>query len=410
MRTYEQTHKWISYRFDLTTGSHPKLWLGLGEAASKIEHLARVPLQPGTAKALLLLYLAKGAAATTAIEGNSLSEGDVLRAAEGNLEVPPSMEYQKQEVENVIGVFNQITNHIANGTLPALTPDLIKSYNKAVLDKLPPKEDVVPGEYRMKDVLVGNVYRGAPPQDCDYLMVRLAEWLNSADFSAPKGMETVFAIIKAIVAHLYLAWIHCFGDGNGRTARLVEFHILMSACVPSPAAHLLSNHYNQTRSEYYRQLANASRSGGEVIPFLEYAVQGLVDGLRAQLNSVWDQTWKIAWENYLHEAIHPDGATDSRRHDLAIELGNRNDWVEVTSIPKLSPDLAALYAIKGPKTVQRDINALTALNLVERLRGRVRARRELVFGFLPVRKWPAPLSTVPAIPFDPEPNGQQPLF
>jgi hypothetical protein len=79
-------------------------------------------------------------------------------------------------------------------------------------------------------------------------------------------MDAVYAILKAMVAHLYLAWTHPFGDGNGRTARLIEFHILLSAGVPSPAAHLFSNHYNQTRAEYYRQLDRASKSGGH--PFL----------------------------------------------------------------------------------------------------------------------------------------------
>jgi Fic family protein len=95
----------------------------------------------------------------------------------------------------------------------------------------------------------------------------------------------VYAILKAVVAHLYLAWIHPFGDGNGRTARLVEFQILLSSGVPSPAAHLLSNHYNQTRSEYYRQLDRASKSGGELAPFIEYGARGFVAGLPLPLGS-----------------------------------------------------------------------------------------------------------------------------
>jgi hypothetical protein len=37
----------------------------------------------------------------------------------------------------------------------------------------------------------------------------------------------------------------------------------------------MSHHYNETRSEYYRQLHLASRSKGDVIPFIRYAVQGL---------------------------------------------------------------------------------------------------------------------------------------
>jgi Fic family protein len=45
----------------------------------------------------------------------------------------------------------------------------------------------------------------------------------------------VIGVIKSIIAHLYLAWIHPFGDGNGRTARLLEVRFLMEAGVPSAA-------------------------------------------------------------------------------------------------------------------------------------------------------------------------------
>jgi Fic family protein len=118
--------------------------------------------------------------------------------------------------------------------------------------------------------VVGNVYRGAPAEDCEHLLERLCEWLNGQDFTPREGMDAIYAILKAVVAHLYLAWTHPFGDGNGRTARLIEFHILLSAGVPSPAAHLFSNHYNLTRAEYYRQLDRASKSGDDLIPFLSH--------------------------------------------------------------------------------------------------------------------------------------------
>ena len=78
MRTFERTHPWISFRCDLGKAG-AELWLSLGEAASKCEHISRVPLRPATAEMLQQLYLAKGAAATTAIEGNSLSEAEVLK-------------------------------------------------------------------------------------------------------------------------------------------------------------------------------------------------------------------------------------------------------------------------------------------------------------------------------------------
>lgn len=394
MRTFEKTHPWIRFRINLAEIG-PEFWLSLGEAISKCEHLARVPLRPETATRLHQLYLAKGAAATTAIEGNTLSEAEVLRAVEGRLEVPPSKEYQKQEVENIIVACNRISKQITDGELPPLSAELIRGYNAQVLNALPPEENVVPGEFRQHSVLVGNVYRGAPPEDGPFLTDRLCEWLNGPDFEAKVGMELVYAIIKAVLAHVYVAWIHPFGNGNGRTARLIEFHLLMSAGIPSPAAHLLSNHYNETRPEYYRQLDQASKSGGDLLPFLRYAVQGLVDGLRSQLSFVWEQQWDITWRNYVHELFqNKSSASDVRQRHLALDLGARNDWVNVGEIAEISTRLAKAYANKTPKTVQRDLNVLASMKLIDREARRVRARRELIFAFLPLRKIPPAAGTV----------------
>ena len=386
MRTYKRTHPWISFQIDLRKAS-PDLWIALGEAASKCEHLSRVPLRPATSQQLHRLYLAKGVAATTAIEGNTLSEADVLKAVDGKLDVPPSKAYLKQEVENIIEACNTIGSRLAADKLPPLTPNLVCDYNRQVLNRLPLKEDVVPGKFRPYSVVVGNVYRGAPAEDCDYLLEQLCAWLNGPDFKPREGMDAVYAILKAVVAHLYLAWIHPFGDGNGRTARLLEFHILLSAGVPSPAAHLFSNHYNLTRAEYYRQLDHASKSGGDLIPFLNYAVRGLIDGLREQLDFVWAQQWDVVWRNYVHELFkNRNSATDTRRRHLALDLGARGDWVQSADIQELTPQLAKAYANKTAKTVQRDLNALQKMELIAREPRQVKARREIILSFLPFRR------------------------
>lgn len=70
--------------------------------------------------------------------------------------------------------------------------------------------------------------------------------------------------------------------------------------MPSPAAHLLSNHCNQTRAEYYRQLDHASKSGGDIAPFIGYVVRGFVDGLREQLEKISTQQWDVVWRNFMH--------------------------------------------------------------------------------------------------------------
>jgi len=135
-----------------------------------------------------------------------------------------------------------------------------------------------------------------------------------------------------------------------------------------PAAHLLSNHYNETRSEYYRQLDMASRSGGDVIPFIRYAMQGFVDGLRDQINVVRDQQIDVAWINFVHGAFHgAHGLTTDRRRDLVLQMSapaHRANFLAIDQIPLLNPHLAKLYASKTSKTLRRDLNELVRMGLV----------------------------------------------
>jgi Fic family protein len=214
---------------------------------------------------------------------------------------------------------------------------------------------------------------------------RLCDWLDSEAFKQPEH-GIALEVIKAVLAHLYLAWIHPFGDGNGRTARIVEFHILANAGVPKPACHLMSNHYNETRSEYYRQLDRASRSGGDVQHFLGYSVRGFVDQLTEQLWYIRDQQWDVAWRNFVYESFRPRATqTAKRQRDLVLDLSRErgSKWVNRREIPELTPRLAAAYSSKTKKTLVRDINALRQMELVEMRSGKVRALRERILAFLP---------------------------
>ena len=66
----------------------------LGEALSKCQHLAGVPLKPKAAEELSMVYLARGVQATTAIEGNTLSQREVEQIVErtGEFEVVDKVE------------------------------------------------------------------------------------------------------------------------------------------------------------------------------------------------------------------------------------------------------------------------------------------------------------------------------
>lgn len=395
MRTFQQTHPWLTFQLDLRQAPW-MLWVRLGECQSKCEHVAGVPLRPQVAQQLYQLYLAKGVLATTAIEGNTLSEQQVNEHLAGRLHLPPSQDYLRQEIDNIVAACALMRDTIHRGEPLRLSVEVIKELNRLTLRNLQLPDEVVPGGIRAYSVGVAR-YRGAPAQDCGYLLERLCEWLDGEAFRSPPGLEMVFAMLKAVVAHLYIAWIHPFGDGNGRTARLVEFQIMVASGIPAPSAHLLSNHYNQTRIEYYRQLENASRSGGQVLPFIEYAVYGLLDGLRQQLGVIRAQQLDVVWRSYVQERLRSQSsAARDRWRDLVLDMSLHPSSVTMGEVPNLSPRVARVYASMSSKTLARDLLALQKLGLIEKTAAGYRAAKDRIEAFLPPRWQPPPGETFAA--------------
>ncbi len=386
MKTRIATHPWISFHVDLREITH-STWMLLGEAESKCNHIAGIPLEPETAKVLFNVYLAKGALATTAIEGNTLTETDAQKIVEGTLVVPPSKEYLKREIENIIDACNRIAADRDDAT-GDLGVSLICEFNANVLDGIPIEAHVVPGKIRTIDVGVSR-YKAPAHGECAELLQGMCDWLNSPALRQDGDHTIAYALIRAVLAHLYLAWIHPFGDGNGRTARLLEHYILINAGVPMPAAQLLSNHYNVTRSEYYRQLAKSSQTGGDVMQFMTYAIQGFVDGLKEQLDHIDRQQWTVAWTNYVHRQFHDrESPAEIRRKHVVLDLGEKT--VTVPELRTLSPRVAAEYSKKQEKTLARDVNTLIEMNLIVRADGKIRAKREAILAFLPPRRQAPP--------------------
>ena len=160
----------------------------------------------------------------------------------------------------------------------------------------------------------------------------------------------------------------------------------MGAGLPQPACHLLSNHYNQTRSEYYRQLDRARQPDDGVMRFISYAIEGLVDGLNEQIDLIREHQWDVAWINHVHETFRTaSGSAASRQRTLALSLSSAEAPVRITDIPTLDADLGRAYATVTPRTLHRDIEALISLDIVVHEDRTVRANRERLLAFLPWR-------------------------
>lgn len=396
-RAYEHSHPWISFTVDLRPAA-PRVWSLLGQAVAGCRQVAGAALPPPQAAEMYRLYLSRGARATTAIEGNTLSEAQVRARLDGQLDLPLSQEYLGREVGNILEACERIRQQIHGGDAPRLSPDLVADYNRRVLAGLEEHldEGVVAGEIPRHRVAVAG-YQGAPRSDCLHLLARMCEWLEQEPAGSPfphaPDNRIAVGLLQAILAHLYLAWIHPFGDGNGRTARLVEFMLLARSGVPAPTAHLLSNHYNQTRAEYYRQLDRSSRANagrGDPLEFLCYALQGFMDGVREQCAYVGRVQLAIAWEHLVYETFHAEPSTgaNARRRMLVLALGAAEHPVPKSAIVDLTPALTRAYAVKTAKTLTRDLNWLLDRDLVLRGAHGYRARVERMHSFQPATAVP----------------------
>jgi Fic family protein len=342
----------------------------LGECLAYIRVLRDVPLLPAEHQRLLTVSLRRGALATTAIEGNTLSEAELDAILDVNQELPESRQYQRIEVENVIAAMNRIKDQAIGGPDQLISTDLILEMHRSVTANLGAHVDCIPGRLRNDNRHVGT-YRAPDYMHVPQLMERFTEWLR-VEFRYPNYPHEHTPILQAIVAHIYLEWIHPFADGNGRTGRLLEFYILVRGKVPVVASTILSNHYNETRSEYYRHFDNA-RKKRDLTEFLLYAIRGLRDGLRASLGIAQHSVLKITWQHLVYSEFRKQRGSKSvldRRRDLVLSMIPGRSYTK-DELLFLTPKLSKAYANRE-RLGSRDLNELIEMGLLIFTEGRYR--------------------------------------
>lgn len=362
-------------------------WYKLGQCKSIIRAISNAPIQPNYRKKLLEISLLKGAQATTAIEGNTLTLEEIKEIQEGK-SLQPSKEYQEIEVKNLLDSFNDILREVALDKRDELiSEELILRFHKMIGKDLGDSFQAIPGQFRNNNVIVGT-YRPPDSKDVEALMKTFCEWLKS-NFKYSSGEESFSdSIFEAIVAHVYLAWIHPFGDGNGRTARLLEYYILLRAGLPDIASHVLSNFYNETRSEYYRQLDKATKEKS-LTSFIEYAIRGFRDELLKVLKIIQENHFEILWINYIYERFkdvkYGSILVFKRRRELILKFPIHK-WLTPKEVIESNIDLMKIYLRKSNLFLKRDLEELKHLGLVLNVEDKYKANMDLLISSIPLKK------------------------
>ena len=355
----------------------------LGQCFAYVNAMLKIPIRPDYRDKMHSVSLKKGALATTAIEGNTLTEDD-FDLIQNGVDLEPSRRYLQKEVENVLTAFNTIFKELVWEKNPHfISPELIRRFHEMIGRDIGIAFNANPGHFRRQNVIVGIAYRPPGFEQIDILVQKLCDWLYRI-FHYNQGQNFDEAVIQAIVTHVYIAWIHPFMDGNGRTARLLEFYLLLRAGIPSYASHILSNHYNDTRTIYYKQLEESTKTG-DLSNFIQYALEGFRDGLEIVLNVIHQGQMELTWNNYINDMIEKiegkNKNTLRRLRNLAYEIPS-NRFLSLDEILILSAGIAEEYRKLNPITLRRDLDLLVEKDLLKMEKSKYRANHELLHNFM----------------------------
>lgn len=378
------SHKHISFRNEWEIDYDCAYMLG--ECDAYVRALTDIPLKPEYRDKLLRVSLIKGAQATTAIEGNTLSQEEIEKLDEG-WKLPPSKEYLEIEVKNILAAFNELLKEIVlEGRVSIITPELIKNFHRMIGQNLGDHFDAIPGRFRDDNRVVGK-YLAPDHKFVPELIDKLCEWLRR-EFHYSDGQNFLTLVIQAIITHVYIEWIHPFGDGNGRTGRLLEFYILLRTGLPSIVSHVLSNFYNQTRPEYYRQL-DIARKNKNLSGFIKYAVRGFRDGLKENLSLIQESQFVIFWHNYIYEAFSDVKYTKrdafKRKRELILDIPINKEF-DIDQLIEITPGVAKRYATVNRATILRDLKELQDLDLLIKVGRKYTPNTKILRAMMPSKK------------------------
>jgi len=171
---------------------------------------------------------------------------------------------------------------------------------------------------------------------------------------------------------------------------MIEFYILLRAGLPDIASHILSNHYNDTRQEYYRQLDLCVRER-DLSGFISYAVLGFRDGLKGLLDIVQRNLLEMSWHKFIYDVLDSKKATGKtraivkRRRTLALQFPV-DKWNTANDLVNSSGILAKEYATLSPITLMRDLSELERLELIVKDKDKYKGNIEVLQGLMPLRK------------------------
>jgi Fic family protein len=328
------------------------------------------------------MAFARAVQGSNSIEGYNASLDDVVAAVEGE----PTLD-ATEETQMALGGYRDAMTYvlqIASDDAVEIDEGLVKSLHFMMI-----KHDLRknPGRWRPGDVYVRNddsgdiVYTGPPSDDVPELVAEMLRDLR-------RDQSPV--LIKAAMAHLNLAMIHPFSDGNGRMARCLQTLLLARDRVVAPVFSSIEEFLGRNTDAYYAVLAEVGEGAwqpkNDARPWLRFCMRAhylqieTMMRRRKEIEELWNGSTEFAERNGLPERC-ASGLMDAAM-GLRLRRGSYRTSVEEVTGDEIS-DLTASRDLKAMVDVglleavgERRARYYLADEPLRKLREEVRARRD----------------------------------
>jgi Fic family protein len=183
-----------------------------------------------------------------------------------------------KEIQNMEKALVFIDNRINR---QAVDLDFISEIHSLIMKDLRPPPagdgDHRPGKLRQEEVGIGHSsHLPPPPWEIGPLMKELVAFMNS-------DHAQKYDLIKAAQSHHRFVWIHPFENGNGRTARLLTYALMIKQGFRLNKSRIINptSVFCIDRDLYYRMLSAADSGTVEGLKtWCTYMLKGLRDEIR----------------------------------------------------------------------------------------------------------------------------------
>lgn len=212
-----------------------------------------------------------------------------------------------------------IDEHVRPGT--PITHALVRELHKIAVRGLIREGDRTPGAYRQSDVVIQGSNHVPPAfMSVQADMQELLDFINHED-------DRSLDLLKVAIAHHRFVWIHPFGNGNGRTCRLLTYAIMVSQGFTATTGYRAIDPtavFGADRSAYYQNLEAAdSLEPATTIAWCTYLLTGMLADLK-KLERLGDHDFVI------NELLRPSlsravaaGAIDTREQATLNVVANK---------------------------------------------------------------------------------------